>query len=903
MNGYQHANARSLVVALALLLAASLLTGCLGGSSSSGSSNNGQDETTDNNGQDETTDSNELLELQLSALSDVRQAHLSWSGTDTVDIYYSSDPDCDWDSYSTCTGSGLITNVGGGAYTIVASDHGLDSDASYYFVAEHNGQRSDAVAARAGAPEFDGTVTVSLAEDDRLYLGGSFRILGIGTGGYASFRSSDGLPQGALPRVDGRVYSILPAEDGGWYIAGYFYSVGGHERHSLARFRPDGALDTDWAPVVMEDLSDPDPGEVFSMALSEGRLIVAGEFRAVGSSTSELVERRYLAAFHAETGELDEDWLGTVDRDVYALAVAGNRVYVGGRFTEAGSPGDLQQRDYLAVFDGASGELVPDWSGVTNDRVRALAVVDDRLFVGGQFSAAGQPESMLDRLGLAAFDLENGELDTGWTQGVDDRVLAISSAGDRLYVGGSFDSAGAPGSMVNQAFLAAFDLTTGEIDAQWSPALDDRVKTLLATDAGLVAGGRFQTVDGTEQRYIARFSSGSGVLDSAWKPAVGARVKGLGEFRGKVHAGGRFDIAGINRIGHGRLAALSTDTGVPIDDWEAAVDDTVNVMLLKQGRLYVGGSFTQANGETRNHIAVFNPETGSLDPSWRGADSWESSVQDMAYADNRLFAVGTFESIDGTLVNGVAAFDAVTGVLQPQWDGGVSISDEPGSAAGANAITIEGDTLVVAGTLGWAGNGELVSLYTPRQRIAAFRLDSGQFLADWDGGVNNTVLNLVSHDGKIFASGLARLAGNGNDTNDYESMNRIAVFDAATGAFQSAWPGGVRHSFTSERVEAMGLVDDLLFVSGTFDRALSGSEEVEVPYHAVFDATSGAIDTSLPLPAFTVRRYPKTVTLHDDRVFYGGRLTDASVILNGEETEVSRLGFIAVDALSGELIW
>lgn len=874
--------------AVATGVAVALLSGCGGGSGGA---------------------SGEPPELQLSALSDVRQAHLAWSGADTVNILYSSDPRCDWDNYSVCRDSGAIAGARGGEHTILSVDHGLDAHTPYYFVAEHDGRRSAVAAARAGAPEFNGDIHASAVDDDYVYLGGDFDTLGIATGGYASFRASNGHPEGPLPTVHGHVTTMVEDPRGGWFVGGYFEQIDGQARYSLARFQADGTLDPDWVPVALESTSGDRPAEIEAMTLSEGRVIVAGRFRRVGSSMSDLEGRRYLAAFDAGSGELDASWQGRVDGNVLALAAYGGRVYVGGRFDQAGVEGDLQERPHLAVFEGATGELAGGWTGTADGRVQALAVDGGRLFVAGSFEKAGQAGDMKERFRLAAFDLASGELDETWSHGLGDTVRALTVHGDSLYVGGAFEEAGPPGAMVGRPYLAAFDLSSGELDPDWTPEVDSDVEALMGTDEGVIAGGRFDMVDGTHQPYLARFSHAGGALDTEWRPTADGRVMHLAEFGGRIHAGGWFNMVGIDGYGRGHLAALKADTGVPVYEWEAAVDDEVKAMLLRDGRLFVGGSFVMANGESRQHVAAFEADTGTVNPMWEAPAAWESpgahptGVRDLAYANGRLFAVGRFEVINGAEVHGIAAFDGLTGQLQPQWDAGVSWDQESGSIAGSWAVTVEGDTLFVGGIFRFAGNGSDVSDFAERQRLAAFDLESGVLRADWDGGVDNSIFVMDSHNGRVYAGGLPSAAGNGTDTGTYQEVGRIAAFDAGDGEFLADWKGGVERQISSARVEALGMVGGALFVGGDFDTALVGGEEHPVEAFATFDAATGELSTALPEIGFPRNSYPHTLVRHEGRLFYAGRFQGAWVPADGEQAQVFRQRFLAVDAQTGELLW
>src|SRR5204862_4550723 len=105
-------------------------------------------------------------------------------------------------------------------------------------------------------------------------------------------------------------------------------------------------------------------------------------------------EHRYLAKVIGETnGALDPNWRPNPDNTIWALAPAGNDLYVGGRFA---SIGGLSRR-YLAKVSGSGiGEVDTDWQhqafydpdifSVSDNGVLALLANGEDVHVGGQFT-------------------------------------------------------------------------------------------------------------------------------------------------------------------------------------------------------------------------------------------------------------------------------------------------------------------------------------------------------------------------------------------------------------------------------------------------------------------------------------------------------------------------------------
>ena len=141
----------------------------------------------------------------------------------------------------------------------------------------------------------------------------------------------------------------------------------------------------------------------------------------------------------------DEYWdslftLNRLDGSARAIAVSGSQVYVGGEFTQAGG----QPANHIARWDpsanGGQGAWFPLGSGVS-DTVYAIAISGTQVYVGGIFTqAGGQPAS-----NIACWDPSFNGGQGAWFPlgtGVYGGVEAIAVSGTQVYVGGTFTQAG-----------------------------------------------------------------------------------------------------------------------------------------------------------------------------------------------------------------------------------------------------------------------------------------------------------------------------------------------------------------------------------------------------------------------------------------------------------------------------
>ncbi len=361
--------------------------------------------------------------------------------------------------------------------------------------------------------------------DDNLVVGGTFKqIDGQERLRIAAFDADDELLPWAEP-AGGDVSTVVPV--GSYvYVGGAFSSIGGTVRHNLVALDADGRL-LPWAP-------NPDD-TVYTLLKDGSRVAVGGAFTTIAGQP-----RRSLAAF--DTGGTLLDWAPQVDGWVYSLLAHDDAVFAGGWFRAIGS----ETRNGLAAFDRADGRLLPwtadvgglDRGSVTG--VRALAVLDGALYLGGLFTSVNG----VDRSSLAAVDVTDGTL-LPWDPGAigDGRpvpqglVYTVQAGNGIVYVGGRFRTAA--GDQVNTAaldavtgakaltlptststtqamlldgstlylqtdLLQAFDVSTGT-PLPWSVRLQNRALALSLAGTRLDVGGNFSAAGLTPVSGYARF--------------------------------------------------------------------------------------------------------------------------------------------------------------------------------------------------------------------------------------------------------------------------------------------------------------------------------------------------------------------------------------------------------------
>ena len=318
------------------------------------------------------------------------------------------------------------------------------------------------------------------------------------------------------------------------------------------------------------------------------------------------------------------------------------------------------------------------WSALgsgMNSYVRALAVMNGKLFAGGSFSNAG---------GVTASRIAewNG---TNWSPlgvGTNWFVSTLSVMGSVLYAGGEFSTAGG----ISANHIAKWDGTA------WSSlgnGMNSNIDALEVIGQQLYAKGTFSTADGLPANRIARwdgtgwFPLGNGINNSGIESSL--------ESNGSIlYVGGYFNTAG------GVSANNIAKWDVANSNWSplgSGINGGVVALVEKGGELYAGGGFTTAGGLPANNIAKWNGTT------WLPLGSGTNGkVFALAFIGSDLYVGGDFTTAGGITVNGVAKWDGTN------WS---SLGSGMASSTGVNsfiyALAVNGSDLYAAGSFISAG--------------------------------------------------------------------------------------------------------------------------------------------------------------------------------------------------------
>jgi len=284
--------------------------------------------------------------------------------------------------------------------------------------------------------------------------------------------------------------------------------------------------------------------------------------------------------------------------------------------------------------------------------VYSIAIqTNGQILIGGDFTSFDNT----NRVNVARLNA-NGSLDDGFDPSAAFggsfpyvNTVALQASGSVL-VGGSFTNSAA----TNFARLNP----NGVLDTTFTMVADDTVNAVVVqTNGSSLIGGFFTHLNGQARTGIARVDS-NGVLDMGFHPTISGGFSAVYSLAlqgdGKILIGGSFtNINGSARTNIARLNTDGTTDGsfkpVSVGGGQLSPAVFYALALDAQGRVVGGGDFASVNGLVRTNLARFNSD-GSLDTNFfAGTDFSVTSVA--AQTDGKILIGGYFNTVNGTTQN------------------------------------------------------------------------------------------------------------------------------------------------------------------------------------------------------------------------------------------------------------
>ncbi len=781
----------------------------------------------------------------LDAVAVPTMVTLTWDdvGAESYNLYYSTAPGCDIENYARCPGGTMVANVTS-PYVVAGLINGQNywfqieslfaSDASSRVAMGTNyaaaAVASDAVSQEEGArPDraiTDGDVyAIAQDADGVTYLGGTFTRVGMRASYGVTMDANDG-HLGAYPLVNNVVWAAVADGSGGFYVGGDFTNVGGSAHNHLVHILASGALDDAWNPDVN--------GPVYALALSGTTLYVGGEFSTIDDGSGAQT-RNNLAALDTG-GTLDDTWNPDVNGGVYAIAIDGDTVYIGGSFGTVGGEG----RGSLAAI-ATNGDLSPVWTPSANSYVRGLAIANGVVYVGGSFNRVNGVAH--NKVAAVGTDGTLSDWDPNLNGGLGGQVRAVSASGNTVYIGGTFVSAFGEG----RYNLAAFNTDTNGSLATWAPLFNNIGVNVISVSGNTIYVGGALPGTGYNFDFFAAYDAEGN--RSAWAPDLKSNIYAIAVSGDNVYAGGEFNITQDEDRNH--LAAINADGSV--SSWDPNADGVVNKLVVQGATVYAGGDFSQIGGTIRNNLAAIGTD-GTLSDTWN--PNANRAVTAMVIDGDTVYVGGDFTAIGVTGRSHVAAIGT---------DGNLSNTWNPGANGVVDALAVSGGTVYAGGWFDTFGGAS-------RKGLAAVSTADGS-LTSWAPTVNTLPFFAQHQVASIVVSGSTVFVGGGFYSIGDEGVNEVDRYGLAAigtdGSFSSWYPG-------PGEVDALALSGTTLFVGGYFD-AVGTTTRHNL---AAFDITT--IETTDEPTAWDqgVDSWVNALLATDEAVYVGGNFTRVNDVLS-----------------------
>jgi len=307
-------------------------------------------------------------------------------------------------------------------------------------------------------------------------------------------------------------------------------------------------------------------------------------------------------------------------------------------------------------------------------------------------------------------------------------------------------------------------------------------KVLPLPDGSMILGGSFsQVYDAATNAYarhgVARLYS-AGTFDPSFATGGGIDAGVVYDLArqpdGKIIAVGSFTA--YNGTARSRLARLNSDGSLDatFSPGTGADGSVYAVLVQPDGKVVIGGGFTNFNGTAREYLARLNPDgsvdSGFVGPNFAGTSGWE--VRSLAMqADGKILVGGVFYFTGGAKNQAGLCRVTTSGALDATFNGvaeGATVAGNPSTLSRIYHLAVQPDgKILIAGEFSAYNNVAEGGL----ARLTSTGALDGTFTAPTFDGTCYTVL--LTNDGRLLVGGdfthygatavnhLARLSGTG----------------------------------------------------------------------------------------------------------------------------------------------
>ena len=532
--------------------------------------------------------------------------------------------------------------------------------------------------------------TTSIQSDGKIIIGGRFTAFnGTASNRIARINSDGTLDTSFIVGigVNNDIYTTSIQSDGKIIIGGNFTSYNGIGRSRIARINSDGTLNTSF--VVGSGANN----TVTTTSIqSDGKIIIGGNFTTYYGTV-----RRHIARLNSD-GTLDTSFIvGTgVDNNIYTTSMQSDgKIIIGGNFSSYN--GAVKSCIARLNSDGVLDETFNPETGA-NNRVETIVIQSDgKIIIGGYFTSYNG----IDRNGIARLN-SDGSLDTTFTVGMGVnyygiRTTSIQNDG-KIIIGGNFISYN--GTARNRIARLNIDGTLDTSFVVGSGANDIVRTTSIQSDGKIVIGGNFTSYNDIPVKGLARLHI-DGTIDASFTIGIGELndiITTTLQPDDKIIIGGLINpLNGTSIYTSARLnsdGSFDTSFFVGNQYWGTVYTTTIQ----PDGKIIIGGNFSSYDGFPRNDIARLN-SNGRIDTSFivgTGTNNWVETI--VIQSDGKIIIGGVFTDFNGTVINNIARLNS-DGSLDNSFIVGTGVSNQ------VIATAIQPDNKIIIGGIFTSYNG------------------------------------------------------------------------------------------------------------------------------------------------------------------------------------------------------
>jgi len=279
------------------------------------------------------------------------------------------------------------------------------------------------------------------------------------------------------------------------------------------------------------------------------------------------------------------------------------------------------------------------------------------------------------------------------------------------------------------------------------------------------------------------------------------------------------------------------------------------------GGWYIGGYFTEIDGQSRNYLARLNSD-GSL-------HDWNPGVDKVVYSlyfdGTLLYAGGEFDMAAGQARSHLAAFDSIGSLTS--FNPNINGND-------INVITIYNDVIYAGGDF---------TQVNSQTRNNAFAVSADGTLLSWDADAGNDVFSMTVANDIVYLGGTFTTL---------QGQNRRRLGAVAIDGTLQAWNPEVTGNF-SRRVYDLVVDDSVVYIAGNIDGIKYGGTTTTRNNLA---AISAPVDVNDPGTLLSwnpnANDYTRSIFVDNGILYFGGDFTQVDGTARGQAAAVDTTGIL-----------